>query len=91
MYHILMYYLIFHEALSILSNFNGSNTFGTMKFSSRQGKFELMSVDYSARSDSIIGIIFWIFFSMKARCVFSVESPQRGDSNEFTQHAIIHI
>ena len=27
--------------------------------------------------------IFSIFFSMKVYCVFSLESPQRGDSNEY--------
>ena len=32
--------------------------------------------------------IFSIFFSMKVYCVFSLESPQRGDSNEFTQYTI---
>ena len=30
-------------------NFNGSNTFGTMKICSRQGLFELISVNYSTR------------------------------------------
>ena len=34
---------------------------------------------------------FSIFFNMKACCVFSLESPHRGDSNENTQHAIINI
>ena len=34
---------------------------------------------------------FFIFFNMKACCVFSLESPHRGDSNEYTQHAIINI
>ena len=34
---------------------------------------------------------FSIFFNMKACCVFSLESPHRGDSNEYTQHAIINI
>ena len=28
---------------------------------------------------------------MKACCVFSLESHHRGDSNEYTQHAIISI
>ena len=28
---------------------------------------------------------------MKVCCVFSFESPHRGDSNEYTQHAIINI
>ena len=30
--------------------------------------------------------IFLIFFNMKVCCVFSLESPHRGDSNENTQH-----
>ena len=30
--------------------------------------------------------IFLIFFNMKVRCVFSLESPHRGDSNEYTQY-----
>ena len=32
--------------------------------------------------------IFSILFSMKVYCVFSVESPQRGDSSEYTQYTI---
>ena len=32
--------------------------------------------------------IFSIFFNMKVYCVFSLESPQRGDSNEYTQYTI---
>ena len=32
--------------------------------------------------------IFSIFFKMKVYCVFSLESPQRGDSNEYTQYII---
>ena len=31
-----------------------------------------------------------IFFIMKVCCVFSLESPHRGDSNEYTQHDIIN-
>ena len=42
----------------IQSNFSGSNTFGTMKISSRQGQFEPMRVDYSARSGGLMGISF---------------------------------
>ena len=34
---------------------------------------------------------FSIFFNMKVRWVFSLESPHRGDSNEYKQHAIIYI
>ena len=32
--------------------------------------------------------IFSIFSNMKVYCVFSLESPQRGDSNEYTEHTI---
>ena len=32
--------------------------------------------------------IFPSFFNMKVYCVFTLESPQRGDSNEFTQYII---
>ena len=30
--------------------------------------------------------IFSIFFNMTICCMFSLESPRRGDSNEYTQH-----
>ena len=32
--------------------------------------------------------IFSIFFTMKVYCVFTLESPHRGDSNEYTQYTI---
>ena len=32
-----------------------------------------------------------IFFNMKVFCVFSLESPRRGDSNEHTQYTIFNI
>ena len=32
--------------------------------------------------------IFSIFFNMKVYCVFSLESPKRGESNEYTQNTI---
>ena len=44
--------------LQLQSNFNGSNTFGTMKICSRQGYFEPLGVYYRARSGGIIGISF---------------------------------
>ena len=35
--------------------------------------------------------IFLIFLNMKVCCVFSLESPHRGDSNEYTQYTIFNI
>ena len=35
--------------------------------------------------------IFSIFLNMKVCCVFSLESPHRGDSNKYTQYTIFSI
>ena len=35
--------------------------------------------------------IFSIFINMKVFCVFSLESPHRGDSNEYTQYTIFNV
>ena len=35
--------------------------------------------------------IFLTFFNMKVYCVFSLESPHRGDSNENTKYTILTI
>ena len=35
--------------------------------------------------------IFLIFFNMKVCCVFSLESPHRGESNGYTQYTIFNI
>ena len=49
-----------------------------------------MSVNHSARSGGIIGI-FLISFNVNVCCVFSLESPHRGDSNEYIQCTIFNI
>ena len=49
-----------------------------------------MRVDNSARSGGIIKITL-IFYTLKVCCVFSLELPHRGDSNEYTQHTISNI
>ena len=45
-------------SMDIQKNFNGLNTFGTMKICYRQGLFELISVDNNATSGGKIGISF---------------------------------
>ena len=35
--------------------------------------------------------IFSIFLNMKVCCVFSLESPHRGDSNEYTHYTLFNI
>ena len=36
-------------------------------------------------------VIFFIFINMRVHCVFSLESPHRGDSNMHTQYTIFII
>ena len=53
-----------------------------------------MSVNHSARSGGIIGInirFSYIYNNIKVYCVFTLESPHRGDSNENTQYTIFNL
>ena len=50
-----------------------------------------MSVNHTVSSGGIIRIMVSIFFNMKAFCVFLLESPHRGDFDEYTQYTIINI
>ena len=61
--------------MQIQPNFNGSNTFGTMKICLSQGQFEIMSVNHSGRSGHITEAFFYIFRNMKVYCVLSLEMP----------------
>ena len=45
--------------------------------------------NHSARIGSKIEIS--LFFNMKVYCVFSLESPHRGDSGEYTKYTIFRI
>ena len=58
---------ILYMNLYVQSNFNGSNTFGTMKISPRLGQFEPMRGDNSARSGGIIRFAL-IFYNTEVCC-----------------------
>ena len=67
----------------ILSNSNNSNT---------NGSFIMTDSNLRNSSDSSRKQIFRDFFSFYHEivcCVYSLESPHRGDSNENTQHTIL--
>ena len=36
-------------------------------------------------------MFFFIFFNMKVCCVFSLESPHRGDSKDYKQYTIFNL
>ena len=71
----------------VRSNFNGSNTFGTMTICSRQGQIKPMWVDYRARSRSIICSSL-IFLKIKLCCV---ELPHQGNSYESTEQTFSRL
>ena len=46
-----------------------------------------MKVNHSTRTGDIIGVCL-SFSNVKVCCVFSLESPHRGDSNEYIQQIL---
>ena len=50
-----------------------------------------MSVNHNAKKGDIIGLIYSSFSDKKVCCVSSLQSPHRGDCNEYTQHTTINI
>ena len=51
-----------------------------------------MRVNHSAKMHNRVNRdIFSILFNIKICCVFSLESPHRGGSNEYTQYTIFNI
>ena len=50
-----------------------------------------MCVNHSATIGGKIEISFRFFFNMKVYCVFSLESPHRGDSIEYIKYTIFSI
>ena len=76
------------EPLEIQSTLNISNTDGS--FTAADSKLVFESLRNS--SDSSRKQIFKESFLYNLEivcCVYSLESPDRGDSNEYTQHTII--
>ena len=52
----------------------------------KTGVVRANGVNHSASSGGIIGNISLSFSNLKVCWVFSLESPHRGDSNEYTGH-----
>ena len=50
-----------------------------------------MGVNHSAMTGGIIRISFFFFLQHEVCCVFTLESPHRGESNEYTQPTIYNI
>ena len=72
----------------IIYNNDGSNTdcsFTMANSNSFLSPYEILPI---AQENKIFKKIF-LFYREIVCCVYSLESPLRGDSNEYTQHTII--
>ena len=69
-------------------NLNGSNTDGSFTVDDSNSFFSLYKILPIAQENKYLGIFFLFYYGLVC-CVYSLESPHRGDSNEYTQHTII--
>ena len=69
-------------------NLNGSNPDGSFTLDDSNSFFGPYKILPIAQENKYLGI-FFLFYHGIVCCVYSLESPHRGDSNEYTQHTII--
>ena len=75
--------------LSLLQyNLNGSNTDGSFTVDDSNSFFPVPKKSSNSSRKQIFRD-FFLFYLGIVCCVYSLESPHRGDSNEYTQHTII--
>ena len=74
-------------------NLDGSNTNGSFTMDDSNSVLVLSPEEILpiAKENKYFGILMeiFLFYHENVCCVYSLESPHRGDSNECTQHSII--
>ena len=73
------------------SNLNRSNTDGSFTMAESNSflsPYEILPIAPEKKKKNIFKEIF-LFYHEIICCVYSLESPHRGDSNEYSQHTII--
>ena len=69
-------------------NLNGSNTDGSNTLDDSNSFFQSLQNSSNSSRKQIVNDVF-LFYHEIVCCLYSLESPHRGDSNEYTQHIII--
>ena len=69
-------------------NLNGSNPDGSFTVDDANSFFSPNKILPIAQENKYLEI-FSLFYHGIVCCVYSLDSPYRGDSNEYTQHTII--
>ena len=77
--------VFFHN--QVQSNLDSSNTDGSFTMANSNSFLNPYGVLPIAQENKYLGK--FSYFIVKVCCVYSLESPHRGDSNEYTQHTII--
>ena len=67
---------------------NGSNTDGSFTVDDSNSFFQSLQNSSNSSRKQIFND-FFLFYHGIVCCVYSLESPHRGDSNEYTEHTII--
>ena len=70
-------------AIKIQYNLNGSNTDGSFTVDDSNSFFSPYKILPIAQENKYL-MIFFLFYHGIVCCVYSLESPHRGDSNEYT-------
>ena len=84
-----MYLLIIaHSHYFIQSNLDSSNTDGSFTMTNSNSFLSPYEVLPIAQENKYLGKFFY-FYREIVCCVYSLELPHRGNSNEYTQHIII--
>ena len=73
-----------------LSGSNTDNSFSVDNSNSSLSSYEILSIDQENKYTGYFREIF-IFYHENICCVYSLESPHRDESNEYTQHTIFCI
>ena len=79
---------IWWRMILIQSNLDSSNTDGSFNMANSNSFFEFLRNSSDSSRKQIFREIFLFYYEIVC-CVYSLESPHRGDSNEYTQHTII--
>ena len=81
--------MLFRKVLLFLQyNLNGSNPDGSFTVDDSNSFFSPYKILPIAQENGYLGIFFLVYHGIVC-CVYSLELPHQGNSNEYTQHTII--
>ena len=84
------HYLSLQNLKYLQYNLNGSNPDGLFTVDDSNSFFSSYKFLPIAQENKYLGF-FFLFYHRIVCCVYSLESPHRGNSNEYTQHYVTII